>query len=121
MYSKAKPVELQNSLSSVDWSTVLSAESLDGMTSSWTEVFLSECRKFIRVETLHINARSKPWYSRYLKYLASCRNRLFKCSHKRSASPLVTEAYRKVRSLFVADLELQRSATLAHLVALYFH
>ena len=71
VYSKAKPVELQNSLSSVDWSTVLSAESLDGITSSWTEVFLSECRKFIPVETLHINPRSKLWYSRYLKYLAS--------------------------------------------------
>ena len=104
MYSKAKPVELQNSVSSVDWSTVLSAESLDGITSSWTEVFLSECRKFIPVETLHINPRSKPWYSRYLKYLASGRDRLFKRPHKRSASPLVTEAYRKVRNLFVAEL-----------------
>ena len=104
VYSKAKPVELQNSLSSVDWSTVLSAESLDGITSSWTEVFLSECRKFIPVETLHINPRSKPWYSRYLKYLASCRDRLFKRSRKRSASPLVTEAYLKVRNIFVAEL-----------------
>ena len=104
VYSKAKLVELQNSLSSVDWSTVLSAESLDGITSSWTEVFLSECRKFIPVDTLHINPRSKPWYSRYLKYVASCRDRLFKRSRKRSASPLVTEAYRKVCNLFVAGL-----------------
>ncbi len=103
IYSKCNLPVLTHSLSETDWSFI-SSGSVDQASSTWTDVFMSECCKHVPSETVRVNPQSKPWYSNYLRYLGSCRDRLFKRCRGKPCTSTVSEAYRKVRNLFVAEI-----------------
>lgn len=103
LYDDADLRGLQNALVNQDWSSIVSAP-IDAAVSSWTELFLSACCKFIPSQCTRANPSSKPWYSRYIRHLASYRDRLFKRARGKSSDSPIWETYRKMRNLFVAEL-----------------
>ena len=104
VYCDADVDGLQRTLASFDWNSTLACGSVHVAAASWTDFFMSTCKKFVPLRTFKVDPMSKPWFSRYLRYLASCRDRLFKRSRgKSSDSPPVT-AFRKIRNLFVSEL-----------------
>lgn len=103
LYADADLLGLDNALRSYDWSSVLAAP-VDVAAHKWTKTFLDACHHFIPSQSIRVKPSSKPWYSRYIRYLASYRDRLFnRAKDKATDSPIWT-AYKKMRNLFVAEL-----------------
>lgn len=102
-YRDADVEGLNFALAATDWKNLLTG-SIHDATTAWTDTLLSVCKRYIPMYTIRVDHGSKPWYSRYLKYLASCRDRLFKRSRGKNSSSTAVMAYRKIRNLFVSEL-----------------
>ena len=74
------------------------------MVNAWSTRFLLEVQKFVPIRVIRFDPSSKPWYSGYLRYLASWRDCLFHRPRDKSGSCAIMTAYRKVRNLFIAEL-----------------
>ena len=107
LYSECNPQNLLQRLAETDWSFV-SSGSVDQAVSVWTHVFMTVCNEHVPKKSVRVGSSSKPWYSNYLRYLGSCRDRLFKRCRGKSRTSAVFEAYRKTRNLLVAELRIAK-------------
>ena len=85
LYSEANVPELHEALDAIKWHDVLDRP-VDQAALLWTETFLTTCRTHVPRKNLRVTPSSKPWYNRHLKYLANCRDRLFRRSRAPDAS-----------------------------------
>ena len=103
LYAQANLPALLADLDAIDWDIVLDREVCDAA-AKWSNLFLDICSKHIPQKTIRIDPSSKPWYSKHLKYLASCRDRLFRRAQKAGPYSKVMDTFRKVRNLYVSEL-----------------
>ena len=103
LYSKTNVSELHEALDAINWDDVLDRP-VDQAALLWTETFLTTCRTHVPGKKFRVTPSSKPWYNRHLKYLANCRDRLFRRSRAPGASTNVLCCYRKIRNLYLAEL-----------------
>ena len=103
VYSEADIDGLHTALAGTDWNGLLCGSVCEA-TTAWTETFLDVCKRFVPLRGVRVDQTSKPWYSSYFKYLASCRDRLFKRSRGKDPSSAAMVAYRKLRTLFVSEM-----------------
>ena len=88
---------------------------LDSAVKCSQSQFLGICASIIPRRRYRVSPSSKPWFSNYLKYLARCRDRLFRRSRNKPATSRVTIAYRKMRNLFVSELRFAERRYFANL------
>ena len=103
VYSEADIDGLHTALAGTDWNGLLCGSVCEA-TTAWTETFLDVCKRFVLLCGVRVGHTSKPWYSSYFKYLASCRDGLFKRSPGKDPSSAAMVAYRKLRNLFVSEM-----------------
>ena len=96
LYSDARLDDLIANLQSADWHAT---GNISDTVASWTQHFVDVCNAHIPRRTTRIDPSSKPWYSRHLRYLASCRDRLFHRVKKGGLHSQLMVAYWKVRNL----------------------
>ena len=73
---------------------------------AWASIFQQICSDWIPRQTFNVKAASKPWYNKHLRYLASCRDRLYR-RLRASEGPnkcAYLHAYRRVRNLYLSEL-----------------
>ena len=104
LYHSADADGLGQALASSDWNATLAKDSVHDAAVSWSTVFMSACRKFVPQFTVRVDPVAKLRFSRYLRYLASCRDRLFKRSRRQNSDSPAMIAFRRVRNLFVSEL-----------------
>ena len=112
LYDEALLPDLLNSLRTADWCNNITGD-ISLTTASWTQHFLATCKNYIPQKSIRVDLSSKPWYSTHLKYLASCRDRLFRRAKRTGLRSRSMDAYRKVRNLYVTELRASEAA--------YFH
>ena len=103
LYGEANVSELHEALDAINWDDVHD-RLVDQAALPWTETFLTTCRTHVPRKNFRVTLSNKRWYNRHLKYLANCKDQLFRRLLARGASANVLSCYRKIRNLYLAEL-----------------